>query len=195
MSETIQRLYIFDADATLRRCTIADQACPNRPGEWEILPGVKERLALIDWSCNGFGIASNQGGIAKGYLTKQTAFDMLCTLTTTLLNRWPPVGSLQICDHPSPEPWTAPPLCACRKPAPGMLLAIMRVYGVSAASTLFVGDLPTDQQAAIAAGVPFEWAWDFFGYSHADWVEMLELHAGRDRLHRAMLESHPIGDH
>jgi len=84
-------LYIFDADGTLRRCTVLGQPCPNRPDEWELLPGVQKKLATIDWSSNRFAIASNQGGVALGFLTLQAAADMLLRvgLGRNLLARYP----------------------------------------------------------------------------------------------------------
>lgn len=54
--------------------------------------------------------------------------------------------------------------CACRKPQPGMLHDIMRHFGVSQSETLFVGNAPSDQEAARRAGVEFARAWDFFGW-------------------------------
>jgi histidinol phosphatase-like enzyme len=55
------RLYVFDADGTLRRTTVPGLPCPNRPGEWELIPGVRERLARIGWGQGGarFGVATN----------------------------------------------------------------------------------------------------------------------------------------
>ena len=43
-----------------------------------------------------------------------------------------------------------------------MLLRIMSRLGVSGEETLFVGDLPTDREAAGRAGVHFMWANEFF---------------------------------
>ena len=73
------KLYVFDADGTLRRTTVPGLACPNRPGDWELIPGVRERLARFDWGPKGvsFGVASNQGGVGLGYLSFETARAML----------------------------------------------------------------------------------------------------------------------
>jgi len=35
---------------------------------------------------------------------------------------------------------------------------------VPAGETVFVGNAPSDEEAARAAGVRYEWAWDFFGW-------------------------------
>lgn len=183
-------LYIFDADGTLRRSTVPDQACPNRPGEWEALPGVRERLARINWGTNDFAVASNQAGVAKGHLGEAMARQMLLDLIRDLgIPGWgySPKWSVQICPHASPVPWTDPPLCGCRKPAPGMLFAAMAGSVATPEITLFIGDLPTDEEAARNAGCSFAWAWDFFGHTHGAWVAMLEERAGRDRAHREML--------
>lgn len=42
-----KKLIIFDADGTLRRCTVPGQPCPNKADEWELMPGAKERLATL----------------------------------------------------------------------------------------------------------------------------------------------------
>jgi D-glycero-D-manno-heptose 1,7-bisphosphate phosphatase len=45
-SENI-KLIIFDMDGTLRRTTVEGKPCPHAPGEWELLPGVREKFAGI----------------------------------------------------------------------------------------------------------------------------------------------------
>lgn len=70
MNEQKYKLIILDADGTLRRTTVPGLPCPNAPDEWELIPGVRERLAEIDWTTTHFAIVSNQGGVALGYLTE-----------------------------------------------------------------------------------------------------------------------------
>jgi D-glycero-D-manno-heptose 1,7-bisphosphate phosphatase len=152
------RLYIFDADGTLRRTTVEGLPCPNRPGEWELIPGVRERLAEIDWSKVRFGVASNQGGVGLGYLSLAAARGLLEEMVVEAFGvRAPPPGSIQLCPH-------APHLrCPCRKPRPEMLVRLMRRFGARPEETLFVGDMDNDEGAARAAGTGFMWAHEFFG--------------------------------
>ncbi|HZI18926.1 MAG TPA: HAD-IIIA family hydrolase [Pyrinomonadaceae bacterium] len=153
------KLYIFDADGTLRRSTVPGQPCPNGPGQWELIPGVRERLARIEWGDGRarFGVATNQGGIGLGYLTIETARAMLVEMVEQAFGVAPPVGSIEICPH-------APHLgCACRKPRPGMLRSLMHRFKATRAETLFVGDMDRDREAARRAGVRFSWAYEFFG--------------------------------
>jgi D-glycero-D-manno-heptose 1,7-bisphosphate phosphatase len=154
------RLYIFDADGTLRRTTVPGLPCPNAPGEWELIPGVKERLARMRWGEGGarFGVATNQGGVGLGYLTLRRARSLLVEMVVEAFGAWPPPGSIEICPH-------APYLgCPCRKPEPLMLQRLMRRFGVSKDETLFVGDMERDEEAARRGGARFMWAWDFFDW-------------------------------
>jgi D-glycero-D-manno-heptose 1,7-bisphosphate phosphatase len=154
------RLYIFDADGTLRRTTVEGLPCPNRPGEWELIPGVRERLAEIDWSRARFGVASNQGGVGLGYLSLAAARRLLEEMVVEAFGvTRPPPGSVEVCPH-------APHLgCPCRKPGPEMLTRLMRRFDVKPEETLFVGDMDKDEGAAHAAGTRFKWAHEFFGRS------------------------------
>ena len=154
------KLYIFDADGTLRYTTVPGQPCPNKPGEWALLPGVRERLARIDWGADGarFGVASNQGGVGMGYIRKEAAYSLLAEMVEAAFGRPAPPGSIELCT-------CAPHAnCDCRKPKPLMLLRLMRRFGAARAETLFVGDMDRDEEAARRAGVRFAWARDFFGW-------------------------------
>jgi histidinol-phosphate phosphatase family protein len=153
------RLYIFDADDTLRRTTVPGKPCPHRPGEWELLPGVRERLSSIEWGSGGayLGIASNQDQVAYGHMTAETCRGMFEDLIEAATGARRPDACIRFCPHALEVE------CECRKPKPGMLHDIMRHFGVSEADTLFVGNAPTDQEAARRAGAGFAWAWDFFG--------------------------------
>ncbi|HEV2704716.1 MAG TPA: HAD-IIIA family hydrolase [Pyrinomonadaceae bacterium] len=159
------KLYIFDADGTLRRTTVAGQPCPNKEGEWELIPGVRERLARIEWGKGAtgahFGVASNQGGVGMGYFSYETAYALLWEMARQAWGREPPEGAIQMCPH---APFAG---CPCRKPKPLMLIRLMHRFGVRRDETLFVGDMDRDEEAARRAGVPFAWAHEFFEWDTA----------------------------
>ncbi len=154
-------LIIFDADGTLRRCTVPGQVCPNAPDQWELLPGVAETLAEIEWGApsrgrTGLGIASNQAGIARGYLSEELARRMLEDTVEAAAGFRPVEGSVELCPHGTREG------CSCRKPEPGMLIRLMDFWKTYPEKTLFVGDMKSDRGAARNAGCDFSWAADFF---------------------------------
>lgn len=158
------KLIIFDADGTLRRCKDPKQVCPNKPDEWELIPGVKEKIAALDSTV--FGIASNQAGVALGYLTEEAAQKMLWDLYVEAFGpdtAYHP-SQVRLCPHNPKDD------CDCRKPKLGMLLDIMSVYdevtgkSLGKHEVLYVGDMESDKEAAERAGVGFMWAWEFFGW-------------------------------
>ncbi|HEX2251177.1 MAG TPA: HAD-IIIA family hydrolase, partial [Gemmatimonadales bacterium] len=102
------------------------------------------------------GIASNQDHVAYGHLSVTTARDLLRDLAHSATDSVPDDAALQLCPHPLEQD------CACRKPNPGMLLAIMRHYGIQPADTMFVGNHEIDREAAARAGTAFAWSQDFF---------------------------------
>jgi D-glycero-D-manno-heptose 1,7-bisphosphate phosphatase len=153
------RLFIFDADDTLRRTVVPGKPCPHHSDEWVLMPGVREVLADVSWDHPDgprLGIASNQDQIAYGRLSLATACRLLRDLAQSAANYLPPDGALQLCPHALELP------CDCRKPEPGMLLAIMRHYSIGPSETLFVGNHEVDREAAARAGTAFQWAEVFF---------------------------------
>lgn len=153
------RLFIFDADDTLRRTTVPGKPCPHQPGEWALLPGVAEVLRSIPWGPAGpfLGIASNQDQVAYGWLSAKMAQQLLADMVLEAIGEIRPRPCIRFCPHALEVD------CDCRKPAPGMLQSIMAHFGVAAGETLFVGNAGSDREAAARAGVGFVWAWEFFG--------------------------------
>jgi D-glycero-D-manno-heptose 1,7-bisphosphate phosphatase len=141
-----------------------------------LIAGVKEHLALVQWKERGIrvGIASNQAGVALGYLTEETAHDLLGDMFFDAFGFFGREDLIQLCPH-APNAG-----CKCRKPNPGMIDLIRFEARASKRKTLFVGDLGSDQQAAENAGVHFQWAWDFFGKSKGKWVGWLQERANAD---------------
>ncbi len=152
------KLFIFDADNTLRRTTVLDQPCPYRPGEWELMPNVRQVLASVQWGAAGvrLGIASNQDRVAYGFLSRGMAERLLRDMVHAAVGAISPAPRIELCPHAIEMG------CPCRKPAPLMLTRIVDHFGVPSRDTLFVGDAETDRLAARSANVRFAWAWDFF---------------------------------
>lgn len=162
-----KRLLIFDADGTLRRCTVPGQPCPNTSDEWELLPNVVETLDRYDWQGRHIwcAIISNQGGIGLGYLKECTARKLLQDLRVAMFksNNQPWHTTIELCPHAPAEG------CVCRKPSPVMLEAVQMpmhsqgfLHGPD--QVLYVGDMESDREAAERAKIDFCWAKDFFGW-------------------------------
>jgi D-glycero-D-manno-heptose 1,7-bisphosphate phosphatase len=158
------RLWMFDADGTLRRTTVPGQPCPRADGEWEALPGVRDVLTSVAWNRAGtphLGLASNQDQVGAGLIPFQVARGLLRALALEVAGVHLPDAALQICPH------ALGVHCQCRKPRPGMLRALMAHYDVPAGEAVFVGDSAVDRGAAKAAGVAFVDAAVLFGWTQS----------------------------
>lgn len=152
-------LVVFDADETLRRTTVPGKPCPHSPGEWALIPGVREILGRVRWghaSAPRLGFASNQDQVGYGHLSLEMARRLLRDLAIAATGTEPAGPALQLCPHPIEAG------CECRKPKPRMLLRIMEHYGVGPRETIFVGNDEVDRAAAERAGVDFIWASTLF---------------------------------
>jgi histidinol-phosphate phosphatase family protein len=87
-------------------------------------------------------VVSNQSGVARGLITDEQ-LDRVNARVAELLG---PFDTWQVCRH-APDAG-----CACRKPAPGMIIAAARDLGLEPSQCLVVGDIGADVQAALAAG-------------------------------------------
>jgi D-glycero-D-manno-heptose 1,7-bisphosphate phosphatase len=139
----------FDLDHSLIR-PLEGRTFPNATDDWELIPGVVERIRPFMEAGYMFIIISNQGGIEAGYHTFAEIEVKLVAVLVALgkeLAMIPPdyryafryCGSLQ--EHPD------------RKPNPGMILNAAEAYDIDLAASLFVGDLESDREAAARAAV------------------------------------------
>lgn len=157
MTKRKPKLYIFDADGTLRWTRVPGQFCPYRPDEWALMPNVSRVLRDITrHGSTRLAIASNQDPVAWGYLNRAAARAMLRDTLRAAIGHVPRGTMIELCTRPPPQ------LCMQRKPWPGMLARLLRRAGVSPHEALFIGDLQSDIKAARRAGIPFRWAWEFF---------------------------------
>lgn len=152
-------LYIFDMDGTL---TFQDANGPEGwvrfPEEQTLLPYVAETCKALRAQGHVLAIASNQGGVAMGYLTEPEARALVEHAASMIGAEF-----YEFCPyHPDgifPEYRQD---AECRKPKPGMILDILRRASTPPEDAMYVGDRPEDEQAAESAGVAFSWAMDFF---------------------------------
>ncbi len=129
---------LFDRDGTL----IEDVPYNGDPARVTPMPGALEALDTLRARGLRTGVVSNQSGIGRGLLTEA----QVAAVNARVEELLGPFGTWQICPH---QPEDA---CACRKPAPGMVLAACEALDVSPARTMFVGDIGSDVEAAQAAG-------------------------------------------
>jgi D-glycero-D-manno-heptose 1,7-bisphosphate phosphatase len=138
----VKRAVFLDRDGTL----IEDTGYGRDPNDVVLLPGVAEGLAVAKALGFLLVVVSNQSGVARGIITPaaldavQTRFEALLAEKSVVLDH------VEMCLHAPDEG------CACRKPAPGMLLAAAQKRGIDLARSVMIGDRDTDIAAGRAAG-------------------------------------------
>jgi D-glycero-D-manno-heptose 1,7-bisphosphate phosphatase len=137
-----KRAVFIDRDGTL----VHARHYPRRPEDLVLHDGVgRELTALRD---NGFTIVviSNQSGIARGYFDAAALRAMHEHLARQLASEGAQLDAIYFCPH-APEDD-----CACRKPAPGMLLDASRDLDIDLARSWMVGDILDDVEAGRRVG-------------------------------------------
>jgi HAD superfamily hydrolase (TIGR01662 family) len=167
-------LYIFDKDGTLvqlKRNWLGIGRPVKRSDEQVVIPGVNQKLKELRDAGNLIAIASNTRAISQGSITLEEAELMMedCIQKLGGVNAW------RICPFnihaPSRIDGKNNPYKQdndCRKPKPGMLIALMEEFNIPKDDTVMVGDSWRDERAAQRAEVRFIPARVFFG---DEWVK------------------------
>lgn len=140
----------LDRDGILNQ----DIGYAHRPDQIIWIPGAMDVVRLLNQ--NGFQVfvVTNQAGIARGLYTEDHV-NLLHRWMNAELNR----HGARIDDfrfspfHPEFDDGRFSHLAHWRKPEPGMLVDLMRVWPVETKRSFMVGDRDSDVEAAQAAGV------------------------------------------
>ena len=110
-----------------------------------------EGLRTLDRAGYAIVLVTNQPGIATGRFS-QADFNALQSALTAMIGM--EVGVALTGFHACPHAPAADdaPACACRKPAPGMLLEAARRHGIDLQRSWMVGDILDDIEAGRRAG-------------------------------------------
>ena len=94
-------------------------------------------------------VATNQGGLAKGWYTENEMAEMHLLLKNKYKEHGVELTDIFYCPHHPDFSGN----CDCRKPKPGLLLQGIRKYNLDPALSYFIGDRQRDIDAGSAAGV------------------------------------------
>jgi D-glycero-D-manno-heptose 1,7-bisphosphate phosphatase len=154
------KLAILDRDGTIVESVLdATGAVTSAfsPDQLRVLPGALEGLRELQAAGFVLAIATNQPGPAKGQATREQVARTNEALVALLADAGIRIADIEVCmHHPAGGPGGDPALvgpCECRKPRPGMLIALMTRHGADPATTWMIGDSLVDMEAGRAAGV------------------------------------------
>jgi D-glycero-D-manno-heptose 1,7-bisphosphate phosphatase len=146
----LRRAALLDRDGVLN----VDHGYVHRPDQWQWTEGAVAALARLQGAGYALVIVSNQSGLARG-LFSQAQYQTLCDwLQADLARQGIRLDGIYHCPH-LPDA-TVPAYrrdCACRKPAPGLMLQAAHELHLDLGGSLLFGDKGSDIEAGRAAGV------------------------------------------
>lgn len=133
------KLIVLDRDGVINHDS---DAYIKSPDEWLPVEGSLEAIARLNHAGYTVVIASNQSGLARGYIDVEALTAIHMKMDEMLSRIGGHIDAVFFCPH-GPDDG-----CDCRKPKPGMLLDIGQRFNVSLSDVLFIGDSVTDIKAA-----------------------------------------------
>jgi len=138
----------LDRDGVL----IEDDGYPHDPALVRWVPGAAAAVALLGRAGYWVFVVTNQSGVARGLYPEAAVPALHGWMNQHLAGG---VDAFEYCPHHPDAPLPAYRQdCACRKPRPGMILALLQRFPVRHQGSFLVGDRASDLAAATAAGLP-----------------------------------------
>jgi D,D-heptose 1,7-bisphosphate phosphatase len=147
-----RRALFLDRDGVIN----VDHGYVGTRDKFEWVQGARETISAATEAGWHVFVVTNQSGIARGHYTETDMHALHAWMTEEIRRAGGTLDDLRFCPfHPdavlaeyrdAAHPW--------RKPAPGMLLDLIRAWQIDPAQAILVGDQDTDLQAAAAAGMP-----------------------------------------
>jgi histidinol-phosphate phosphatase family protein len=128
---------LLDRDDTI----IEDGPYLRDPQGVRPMPGARNALGRLRDRGLLLAVVTNQSGVAKGLITDEE-LEVVNARVNALLG---PFDAWQVCVHDAGHG------CACRKPAPGMVIAAADALGVDTERCVMIGDTGGDVDAALSA--------------------------------------------
>ncbi len=143
-SAGLRSAVFLDRDGTINE----EHGYLREPEAVTLLPTVCEALAQLNVLSIPVIIVTNQSALGRGLMSKAEFEAVNAALWRALQACGTHYDALYYCPH-TPD---CEPLCACRKPQPGLLLQAAEDFNLDLSRSYIIGDKQSDLDAGYAAG-------------------------------------------
>ena len=163
----VKPLLILDRDATI----IKDFVYTWKREDLHFIPGALDSLRFAAENNFSVALATNQSGLGRGYFSFEDYREFSDLLVAEVAINGGRIDFIATCPHlPSDN-------CACRKPKPGLVNAVLDKFRVPKRQTLLMGNAETDVQAGQSAGVvSFLTAGIGIKEQISEWLKQIDYH-------------------
>lgn len=145
-----RRALFLDRDGVIN----IDYGYVCKPEEFEFVEGIFELVAHAKRIDYLVVIVTNQAGIGRGYYSETEFHALTEWMKAQFIENGGLIDAVYFCPcHPEHGIGKYRRECNCRKPAPGMLLQAQCDLDIDMASSIFIGDKPSDMAAGLSAKV------------------------------------------
>lgn len=149
-SHAIRPALMLDRDGVLNR----DHHYVSTRERWEWMDGAIEAVSRATAAGNHVFVVTNQAGIARGFYSEAQMHALHRWMADTIRANGGTIDDLRYCPHhPDGNVETYRRVSNWRKPAPGMILDLLRTWELDPSRCVLIGDKATDMAAAKAAGI------------------------------------------
>lgn len=132
----------LDRDGVINERIVGGYVCDWRA--FRFMPGALQALRLLAELELPIIVVSNQAGVAKGMISRETLYEMTCTFHCAIESAGGRIDGVYYCVH---QPLDG---CNCRKPKPGLLRQAAAEWALNLETCTMVGDSQTDIEAGSA---------------------------------------------
>jgi D-glycero-D-manno-heptose 1,7-bisphosphate phosphatase len=118
----------------------------KHPREFSFYPDALEALRWLRELRIAVVLISNQSGLNRGLISWEDFWDIHECMVSGIQEAGGGMLGALYCPHRPDE------RCFCRKPLPGLIQAAVELFQIPLAETRFIGDRPSDIEAASRAG-------------------------------------------